>query len=136
MKKMYVAYGSNLNKIQMMLRCPTAIYMGPCEILDHTLIFRHYASIKRTKGENCPAALWLIDGKCEANLDRYEGVAANFYKKINVKVKYGEQIFRALTYKMCPKTYPRKKPFEVYYNICKKGYEHCGLDLDYLEARR
>ncbi len=134
--RIYVAYGSNLNQIQMMLRCPTAIFMGPCEIQNYDLIFKHYASIKRKKGANCQAALWLIDDKCENSLDKYEGVAAGFYKKIQVKVMYKGQTFKALTYQMGSGFYQKKKPADMYYEICKQGYLDCGLDIKYLEAKQ
>jgi hypothetical protein len=122
--------------IQMNLRCPTAIFIGPCEILGYDLIFRHYASIRKKKNEKCPAALWLIDEKCEASLDKYEGVAVGFYKKLMINVNYKDQIFKVLTYQMGKGYYAKRKPADTYYEICKKGYIDCGLDVNYLESKR
>ena len=38
--KLYVAYGSNLNLPQMLVRCPTAKVVGASEIKDYALVFR------------------------------------------------------------------------------------------------
>ena len=40
MKKYYLAYGSNLNLRQMVLRCPTAKAMGTAVIKDYELLSR------------------------------------------------------------------------------------------------
>ena len=39
-KKLYIAYGSNLNLPQMAKRCPTAKVVGTSEIKDYALVFR------------------------------------------------------------------------------------------------
>ena len=36
----YIAYGSNLNRAQMALRCPDAKVVGTGEIKDYELLFR------------------------------------------------------------------------------------------------
>ena len=39
-KRYYIAYGSNLNVRQMMMRCPTARLIGTSVIKDYRLMFK------------------------------------------------------------------------------------------------
>ena len=39
-KRLYVAYGSNLNVEQMRLRCPSARIIGTAEINNYELLFK------------------------------------------------------------------------------------------------
>lgn len=63
MKKLYVAYGSNLNIAQMALRCPTAHIYGTGLLNNWELIYRgsmtgSYATIRRRKGSAVPVVVW------------------------------------------------------------------------------
>lgn len=89
--KLYVAYGSNLNKQQMRHRCPSAkpVYTG--YLNNWELIYRgsktgSYATIRRKKGYRVPVVVWGIQHSDERNLDIYEGYP-RFYSKQNVYVK-------------------------------------------------
>ena len=78
MSKLYVAYGSNLNKEQMARRCPTAKIYGTGFLNNWELIYRGsktgaYATIRRKKGSKLPVAVWKIEDIDERNLDIYEG---------------------------------------------------------------
>ena len=57
MAKLYVAYGSNLNKEQMRYRCPTAKFVGTGIIEGYELQFKGSASWRlryhRAKGRRC-----------------------------------------------------------------------------------
>ena len=74
----YIAYGSNLNRAQMALRCPDAKVVGTGEIKDYELLFRGnrngaVATVEPKKGESVPVLIWEISPRDEFNLDRYEG---------------------------------------------------------------
>lgn len=78
MKKLYVAYGSNLNIAQMALRCPTAHIYGTGLLNNWELIYRgsmtgSYATIRRRKGSAVPVVVWSIMENDEKSLDIYEG---------------------------------------------------------------
>ena len=84
-KRIYVAYGSNLNVLQMNRRCPEAKVYGVGKILNYRLAFKTmgayaYATIEPCVGEYVPVALWCISGRDEANLDRYEGYPIHYVK--------------------------------------------------------
>lgn len=78
MKKLYAAYGSNLNHAQMAYRCPDATVYGTAELKDHELLFRGsptsaVATVEPKEGGSVPILLWEISKRDEHSLDRYEG---------------------------------------------------------------
>lgn len=78
MKKLYAAYGSNLNFAQMEYRCPDATAYGTAELKDHELLFRGsptsaVATIEPKEGRSVPIMLWEISARDERSLDHYEG---------------------------------------------------------------
>ena len=129
-KKYYVAYGSNLNIIQMAHRCPTAEIAGNGYIEDWQLAFRGsktgaYLTIEPKKGSSVPVGIWEITEADEAALDRYEGFPT-FYRKetINVKVqnylKGTAQEVEALVYIMTGNR-PVGLPSTAYVETCLEG---------------
>jgi len=65
MKRLYVAYGSNLNLEQMKYRCPTARIYGKGEIKDYELFFKGLdggavLTIEPCKDSFVPVAIWEI----------------------------------------------------------------------------
>ena len=82
----YIAYGSNLNRAQMALRCPDAKVVGTGEIKDYELLFRGnrngaVGTVEPKKGESVPVLIWEISPRDEFNLDRYEGFRDCMEKK-------------------------------------------------------
>lgn len=67
-KKLYVAYGSNLNKGQMKYRCPTAKYVGAGELQGYELQF---------KGRERSAF---------ATIGRKDGASGKFRPEMNVRL--------------------------------------------------
>ena len=89
MTKLYLAYGSNLNKAQMSQRCPTAKAVGSAMIYGYELVFRGVADIAKSKDSNMyiPVGIWEIEPADELSLDQYEGCRADgtgLYRKIKV----------------------------------------------------
>ena len=129
---LYVAYGSNLNHRGMKLRCPDAVFLGTTMVREHRLVFRGVADIVKAKDMRCPVGVWEITPKCEASLDRYEGVGAGLYRKELVQFDDGK---RALVYAM--NDCGIHVPSALYFETIEQGYRHCGLDTDPLyEALR
>ena len=90
-KKLYIAYGSNLNIKQMANRCPTAKVVGASMLKDWRLLFRGahasaVATVEPFKGGSVPVLVWELTSTDEAALDRYEGWPY-LYRKEMVKVK-------------------------------------------------
>jgi gamma-glutamylcyclotransferase (GGCT)/AIG2-like uncharacterized protein YtfP len=102
MAKLYVAYGSNLNKRQMMGRCPGAEFVGTGVIENYELQFKGslygaHATIAPKEAASVPVGIWTIQKWDEARLDLYEGYHPKGYcyydkEKIPVKMADGRSV--------------------------------------------
>ena len=103
-KRLYVAYGSNLNLEQMKYRCPTAKLYGTGKIENYELQFKGrpngaFATIAPKKGSFVPAAVWEIQPRDERALDQYEGYPSHFFKQ-NFSVQLYDKTVDAMVYLM------------------------------------
>jgi hypothetical protein len=127
---LYFAYGSNLNREAMALRCPAAKPLGPLTLRDSRLVFRGVADCIYEEGSECPGAVWKLTPACEASLDRYEGVSGGFYRKEYVTITGVEGEDQMLLYVMnSTGIFP---PSEGYYQTIRQGYRDFGLPLKQL----
>ncbi|MDB3987837.1 gamma-glutamylcyclotransferase [Candidatus Pelagibacter sp.] len=127
---LYFAYGSNLHHLQMKKRCKDSIFLKKINLKDFRLTFRSKykaADIEPKRNSIVPGGLFEISKSDEKKLDVYEDFPI-LYKKYYFSY-YGKKI---MTYTMVNKTKFRY-PTERYYNIVKKGYNDCDLDLKYLQ---
>lgn len=141
MKRLYIAYGSNLNLQQMAKRCPTAKVYGKGELKDFRLLFKGvpnnaYATIESFKGGKVPVLVWEVKPKDEKALDIYEGFPNFYYKKdLEVELESGE-IVTAMVYIMTDKIKDRinlNLPSERYLKIVEEGYTDAGFDIGFIE---
>lgn len=128
-KKLYIAYGSNLNRAQMAWRCPSARFVKTDAIPDYRLLFRgsktgSYLAVEPMQGRSVPVAIWEVTPEDEAALDRYEGYPA-FYDKVE------EESGRGFLYVMQPGR-SLGKPSLRYVETCLAGYRDMGFDEDIL----
>lgn len=135
-KRLYVAYGSNLNLRQMKYRCPGAKLCGVGEVKDYELQFRGqphgaFATIVPTKGASVPVAVWEISAKNEAALDRYEGYPSHYFKQ-DISVRLGGEEVNAMVYLMNLRM-GFGLPSPYYYQTVYEGYNDCGLDTETLD---
>ena len=135
-KRLYVAYGSNLNIRQMKYRCPGAKLYGTGEIENYELQFKGrpesaFATIARKEGVSVPVAVWEISEKNEQALDRYEGYPSHYFKQ-NVPVQLDGEEVDAMVYIMNLKM-DFGLPSPYYYGTVYEGYNDCGLDTDVLD---
>lgn len=134
-KKLYLAYGSNLNREQMAARCPTARVIGMSVLKDYRLLFRGphagaVATVEPYKGGSVPVLVWELTPTDEAALDRYEGWPF-LYGKETVKVKLDGKSVKAMVYIMNGGR-PLGQPSCYYYSVILKGYKEAGFDLGIL----
>lgn len=135
-KRLYVAYGSNLNKKQMKYRCPTAKLYGTGEIKNYELQFKGhpngaFATIAPKEGSSVPVAVWEIQPRDELSLDRYEGYPSHYFKQ-NVPVQLDGEEVNAMVYIMNLKM-GFGLPSPSYYHTVYEGYKDCELDTDILD---
>ena len=137
MNKIYIAYGSNLNKSQMAARCPQAHYISKGILKNWRLVYRGsesgaYASIVREKGQQVPIGLWLITPYDERALDIYEGYP-RFYGKKNIYCYMpGSRKILAMAY-ILPDNSRIGCPSSRYIRTVRDGYRDCGLDMAVLD---
>lgn len=135
-KKLYIAYGSNLNLERMAHRCPTARPVGKVELNDYQLLFRggrggSVATVEPIKGKSVPCLLWEITPTDEAALDRYEGYPY-LYRKETIKAKFGKEDIEAMIYIM-NEGYHLNSPSLYYYSIILDGYKSADFDTNILK---
>jgi len=133
--KLYIAYGSNLNREQMADRCPTARVLEASMMDGWRLLFRGaregaVATVEPCQGYSVPVLVWEITPADEAALDRYEGWPY-FYRKETVKVKLGGKTVRAMVYIM-NEGRPLGQPSCYYYSVILEGYRDAGFDVQIL----
>ena len=69
-KRLYVAYGRNLNILQMKQRCPTAKLCGTGTVENYQLQFKGrpqsaFATISPKEGSSVPVAVWELQPRDE-----------------------------------------------------------------------
>ncbi len=134
-KRLYVAYGSNLNVRQMKHRCPGAKIYGTGIIEDYALQFKGqphgaFATIAPQEGVSVLVAVWEISEKNEQALDRYEGYPSHYFKQ-NVPVQLDGEEANAMVYIMNLKM-GFGIPSAYYYQTVDEGYNDCKLDTHVL----
>lgn len=128
-KRLYLAYGSNINLEQMARRCPNSKVIGTAMIPGYELEFRGVATIVPKKGAEVPVLMWEIDQQDEMNLNHYEGFP-RLYRKEIFEMEVNGKIREGMAYLMNYKGIA--PPTAQYYNGIKKGYEDNGMDTKYL----
>lgn len=135
-KRLYVAYGSNLNIRQMEYRCPTAKLYGTGVIENYELQFKGhpesaFATIAPKEGASVPVAVWEIQPKDELSLDRYEGYPSHYFKQ-DIPVRLDGEEVSAMVYIMNLKM-GFGLPSPYYYQTVLEGYHDCELNTDVLD---
>lgn len=127
--RLYLAYGSNLNKEQMKWRCPNARPVGRVMFENAMLVFRGVADVIECQGSAVPMGIWRITPSDERALDSYEGTGSGLYSKEEVWLPNGKS---ALIYLMNDSGV--MPPSQRYADTIRKGYKDFGLDESYLDA--
>lgn len=80
-RRLYLAYGSNMNKKQMEKRCPDSKIIGKGLLENWKLTLPFYANIEEEKGKKTPILVWEISSEDELRLDVFEGYPKAYDKK-------------------------------------------------------
>jgi hypothetical protein len=136
-KKLYVAYGSNMNLVQMARRCPNAKVLGASRLKDYKLIFRGsnggaVATVEPFRGGSVPVLVWKISKDDEEALDRYEGFPF-FYRKENILINLKGVDIEAMLYIMNSGR-PLGQPSMYYYSVIYDSYGAQNFDVKILNT--
>lgn len=137
MKKLYIAYGSNMDVGQMSRRCPQVELVGKAEITGYELLFKGsqtgaFATIEPKEGGIVPVLIWKIAKQDERSLDWYEGFPTFYYKKDLPFTMNGSKK-KGMAYIMDEKR-ELGIPSDAYYDILYYAYRKFGFDMHILEA--
>jgi hypothetical protein len=134
MSELYLAYGSNINRQQMAVRCPTAVVKGTSVLQGYELQFRGSARAVATvcpkENSFVPVLIWNLQPADELALDRYEGYPRSYDKEL-VEVLLEDVPVIAMMYVMVPGR-ALGAPSTGYFNIIAEGYRAAGFDLSIL----
>ncbi|MCL2853837.1 MAG: gamma-glutamylcyclotransferase [Defluviitaleaceae bacterium] len=125
-RRLYLAYGSNMNLEQMARRCPTAVVVGHTMLENWKLVFNGVASVERSKGDRVPVVVWDIKPDDEAALDLYEGWP-RLYRKETRRIRLDGKLANAMIYIM-NNVRRYAPPSAGYYNVILEGYKSAGFD--------
>lgn len=134
--KYYIAYGSNLDKTQMAMRCPESKPIARGWLKNYRLVFQGnkygaHANVIPDQEEDTPVAIWEISKRDEANLDMYEGVAGGYYTKEYMTIKVNGEQKKGLIYIMTPHGFGT--PAQRYFETIRKGYADFNLPVRKLQ---
>ncbi len=137
MKRIYIAYGSNMHLGQMADCSPDSRLLGVSQIEGYALEFHGknggaVATIVPREDSRVPVVLWEISERDERNLDRYEGFPRLYFKK-DFRVYLGKRKVSAFAYIMSS-GYDIGIPSEYYYNVILEGYTDNDIDTKPLFA--
>lgn len=135
-KRLYIAYGSNMNKEQMEYRCPDARIIGKTYLENWELTMPFYANIEMDRGKKTPILLWEITAQDEAKLDRYEGYPRGYDKK-DLLVSINNSTVSAMAYIMTDE-YKKNNRIanSTYTEGIIQGYMDAGFDKSEFKPRR
>lgn len=133
----YIAYGSNLNKKDMLVRCPDATLVGLGKLQNYTLTYRGnpgraYLTIDPKENDFVRVALWDVSDRDKSSLDAYEDYP-DLYDCFdeNVIMEDGTS-FKGFVYRMY-ESFPICRPSDAYMECCKQGYRDMGWDETILD---
>ena len=130
----YFAYGTNLNRKQMLERCPDSKPKFTVTLHNYKLVFVGWsrqwrggvASIKPFRGERVIGAIYEISERDFRRLDKYEGYPSA-YDRLNVKVTSQDgELIEAITYVKAGQA-EETQPSPDYLSIIQQGCRDWGI---------
>jgi gamma-glutamylcyclotransferase len=125
--RLYFAYGANMSRESMIIRCPQAQPLRAFRLRGWQLDLCGHATISPHPGKEVPGVLWRITDECEASLDRFEGYP--YYYRKRILVQDGQEFMVYLMNDPVP-----GQPTQGYLDLLAEGYQDWKLDIQYLES--
>jgi len=131
----YFAYASNLNRKQMLERCPDSEPKFLATLRNYKLVFAGwsrqwrggYATIQLFRGERVLGAIYEISERDLRRLDKYEGYPGSYNRlKVTVFTEDGEPI-EAITYIKSGQL-EETPPSKEYLAVIQQGYRDWEIE--------
>ena len=109
---LHFAYGSNMSRMLMAGRCPTAVALGTAKLAGWRFIIMGdgYASVVPSPGSEVHGVLWRLKPRDLAALNAYENINTGLYRRRMLAVTYDGGRAPALTYLARDRSAGRPKP--------------------------
>jgi hypothetical protein len=131
---LYFAYGSNMDQVAMLARCPTSKPVGIGRLMRHRfMIFDEgYATIVRDPQRAVWGMVWDLALADVPALDRYESLSTGLYTKVVQPVVTGQGARRAIVY--VGRSVKPGTPLPGYMEGVVEAAQHAGLPEDYIRS--
>jgi len=132
MRRLYFAYGMNMDLAAMARRCPSARRVAAARLPDHRFALnrRGVSTVLQAPADCVHGILWTLTADCEAALDRIEGIAQGHYLRAERRVLSHDGEFGALVYVATDET--AGPPRQPYFDIVRAAARQHGFPPDYL----
>ena len=99
-QELYFAYGSNMNKAQMSIRCPRSKPLAIARFSGHRFLInsRGVATVIPDRNYSVYGVIWRLSDGDEDALDYYEGIKDEIYYKKIISVQVANDQISTLTY--------------------------------------
>ncbi len=145
-KRVYIAYGSNMNMEQMQHRCRHSHIIAKGYLNGYELNFcgnragNNYATVIKKEGAKTPILVWVTSRVDELNLDCYEGYPT-FYRKETISptcmdlenILSDDDLFIDEAYIYIMNSDHTGLPSRHYLMGIADAYREFGFDLKYLQ---
>ena len=136
---LYFAYGSNMARVHMKARCPSAKFVAAAKLRDYQLVFDMMArmggggvaDVRPAKGHAVEGVLWDVAEAELPRLDEYEQ-CPQVYRRQPVEVEAGGKVAKAFAY-VGARPAGRCAPSMKYLRLLIQGAEEHDLSLPYVE---
>ena len=107
----YFAYGANMERAAMRVRCPAAQPLGPAMLRGwRYVIAQGYGSVMPASGMCAHGVLWRLTPRDLAALNAFESLDSGLYRRAILPVEVAGQRVRALVYVARTGGKPRAMP--------------------------
>ena len=129
----YFAYGSNMDKAQMLHRCPNAQFIQTTKLYGYQfdLDSEGVATMRKNNASYVQGVVWIIAADDEIMLDRCEGISHGCYEKNYIDISTDDGTVNALTYLSLRGAYVGKNR-DGYMDKIIKAAEKLCFDESYL----
>lgn len=131
---LHFAYGSNMSRVLMERRCPTAVALGTARLAGWRFIIMGggYASVVPAPGSDVHGVLWRLKPRDLAALNAYESLDTGLYRRRMLTVMHDNGVASALVYLARDRSEGRPKP--AYQNIVVAAAREWNLPAAYVRA--
>jgi gamma-glutamylcyclotransferase (GGCT)/AIG2-like uncharacterized protein YtfP len=131
---LHFAYGSNMSRLLMHRRCPTAVALGTARLAGWRYIIMSggYASVVPAPGAAVYGVVWRLKPRDLAALNTYESLDTGLYRRRTLTVMRENGIVLALVYLARDRSEGTPKP--GYQDIVVKAAREWKLPKSYVRA--